>query len=591
MRKKGWLSIVLSFASNCRGRMIISVVCAVVSVFGGIIPYFGVYNIIKLFIDGMPTTGGIIFWSLIALAGWAVKLLFHTISTMLSHISAYTILENIRQRITKRLMNAPLGTVLNNTAGRMKSTIVDKVEAIEIPLAHLIPELFSHMMLPIAVFIYLCTIDWRMALSTLVTLPVAFISTAMMMKTFNRKYHDYMKASDHVNSVIVEYTEGIEVIKAFNQSTSSYEKFSDAISSFKDFTLAWYRASWPLMNFTLSVLPSSLLGTVPVGILLYSGGILAVSDFAICIILSLGIVAPLLKFTLFINELKAIEYAVRAADDFLNLEELESADTELRLSGYGIRFRNVSFAYGGEEDESVLKDLDLDVSPGCFSALVGPSGGGKSTIARLIARFWDVNSGSITIGGVDIREIPLSQLMSITSYVTQDNFLFDCSLKENIRMGKPDASDEEIYQAAGAAQCDEFISKLDKGWDTPAGEAGRRLSGGEKQRIAIARAMLKDAPIVLLDEATAFTDPENEEKIQKSISALTKGKTLLVIAHRLSTIRNADKIILIDKGRAVASGTHHELIENSSLYSSMWQAHVSARGWSAGSSEEVGINV
>lgn len=584
MKKQGWVSMVLSFASNCRVKMSLSVLCAVISVFGGIVPYFCVYNIIELFIDGTPTIEAVAVQALIAMAGYGVLLLFHTISTVLSHISAYTILENIRLRITGRLMNAPLGTVLNDRAGRIKNTIVDKVEEIEIPLAHIIPELFSHMLLPVAVFVYLYLIDWRMALASLITLPVAFVSAGAMMRTYNSKYNAYMKASDHVNSVVIEYAEGIEVIKAFNQSAASYEKFTNAVSSFRDFTLDWFKSTWPLMNLTLAVLPTSLLGTVPLGIYLYSAGSLTVPDFAICIILSLGIIAPFMKFTVFVNDLKAIEYAVTSADRFLNLEALPDAEDDAVLSGCNISFENVCFSYSG--DGNVLQDISLEVAEGSFTALVGPSGGGKSTIARLIARFWEVNSGRVTIGGVDLRNIPLDQLMQITSYVTQDNFLFDCSLKENVRMGKPDASDEEVLRVAAAAQCEEFILKLDAGWDTPAGEAGKRLSGGEKQRIAIARAMLKDAPIVLLDEATAFTDPENEEKIQKSISALTRGKTLLVIAHRLSTIRNADKIILIDGGRVAGAGTHEQLLEEGGLYSSMWNAHISAKTWSAGTVKE-----
>ena len=591
MDKKNWVSLILSHASDCRGRMIASVICAVIGVFSGIVPYFSVYRIIRLFIDGTPFFEDILFWSLIALAGYAAKQLFNMVSTILSHISAYTILENIRRRIIGRLMNAPLGTVLNDTAGRIKNTIVDKVEEIEIPLAHVIPELFSNMLLPIAVFVYLCLVDWRMALITLVTLPVAFVSAGMMMKTYHRKYDSYMKSSDYVNSVIIEYTEGIEVIKAFNQSGASYEKFSNAVGKFRDFTLDWFKSSWPIMNFTLAVLPSSLIGTVPLGVYLYSTGSLSVPDLAICIIMSLGIVAPFLKFTVFINDLKAIQYAVAGADEFLNMEELKDAKQRAGIHSCDIEFSDVGFSYTENPDENVLKQMSFKLEEGSFNALVGPSGGGKSTIARLIARFWDAGSGRITIGGVDIRDIPMDQLMEIVSYVTQDNFLFDCTLMENIRMGNPSAPDEEVFRVAAAAQCDDFIKRLPLGYDTPAGEAGRRLSGGEKQRIAIARAMLKDAPVVILDEATAFTDPENEEKIQKSLSVLTEGKTLLVIAHRLSTIKNADRILLVEDGRIACSGTHEQLLEDCRLYTAMWEAHTAAKKWSAGCSKEAGINV
>ena len=260
-------------------------------------------------------------------------------------------------------------------------------------------------------------------------------------------------------------------------------------------------------------------------------------------------------------------------------ERAEVAHTDVEL-------KRVRFSYTGDEKDEVLHGVDLKLPEGSFTALVGPSGGGKSTVAKLIARFWDVTSGSITIGGVNVKDMPLSQLSEYVSFVTQDNFLFACSLLENIRLGNPNASDEEVKAAARAAQCEEFISRLPQGYDTPAGEAGKRLSGGEKQRIAIARMMLKNAPIVILDEATAFTDPENEDKIQQSIAALTRGKTLLVIAHRLSTIRNADNIVVLKNGAILAQGTQEELLRSCPLYHDMWQAHIGAKDWAVSSNEK-----
>ena len=286
--------------------------------------------------------------------------------------------------------------------------------------------------------------------------------------------------------------------------------------------------------------------------------------------------------------MKSMQFAVKDTRELLDLPQLSQAKQEADLDGSGIRFRNVAFSYGGTGGAEVLHDLELHIPQGSFTALVGPSGGGKSTIARLAARFWDVTAGSITLGGRDIREMPLKQLSQAISFVTQDNFLFDCSLKENIRLGKPDASDEEVLAAARAAQCEEFLARLDRGWDTPAGEAGKQLSGGERQRIAIARAILKDAPIVILDEATAFTDPENEDKIQSSIMALSKGKTLLVIAHRLSTIQNADQIVVLEKGHIVDQGTQAELLRRCLLYQKLWQAHIGAQGWAVTSGAKEG---
>ena len=583
MRQKSWISIIFAFASQCKGKIILSVLCAIISVAAGLIPYWSVYQIITLFIGNSPAMADVLKWCLIGLGAYAIRFLFYGISTSLSHISAYTILENIRLSLAERLMKAPLGTVLNESVGKLKSVLVDRVETIELPLAHMIPECISNLLLPIAVLGYLIAIDWRMALAMLVTIPFALIAFAMMMKNFNKLYADYMDSSNYVNSVIVEYVEGIEVIKAFNQSSSSYEKFSKAVESFKDYTLKWYQSTWKLMNFISAVLPSTFLGTLPIGMLLYKNGSLAPQDLVMCLILSLGIVGPLMNFTTYINETKTVEYAVHDVDKLLNVEELPDAARAIKLTDYQIQLQNVSFSYDKDDSKQVLSHIDLTIPEGKFTALVGPSGGGKSTIARLIARFWDVGNGSITIGGIDIRKLPLAQLADVVSFVTQDNFLFNCSIKENIRLGKPDASDDEVYAAARAACCDDFIQELEHGYDTTAGDAGNRLSGGEKQRISIARMILKNAPIVILDEATAFTDQENEEKIQRSIAALTKGKTLLVIAHRLSTIKGADQIIVLKDGQVENIGKHQDLLDNDILYRDMWEAHIGAQNWSASS--------
>ena len=588
MKERTWLSILLSYAGPCRGKMAASVALAVVSVAGGFVPYLGVYQILRLFVERRAGLEGILLWCGVCLAGYAVKVAGYALSTMLAHVSAYTILEGLRLQVADRLMGAPLGEVESRPIGAMKSTVVDRIEDVEPPLAHMIPELSSNLFLPLAVVIAMFTIDWRMGLALLVTIPVALVPMAAGMRSYNKNYAAYMAANNHVNSVIVEYVEGIQVVKAFSQGERSYAKFAQAVSSFRDFTLNWFRCTWASMNLCLSILPTTLLGTLPVGIYLYQTGVLDPAQVTLCLMMALGIVSPLMRATAFINSMKSMQFAVKDTRELLDLPQLSQARQEAKLDGSGIRFRNVSFSYGGTEDTEVLHDLELHIPQGSFTALVGPSGGGKSTIARLAARFWDVTAGSITLGGWDIREMPLKQLSQAISFVTQDNFLFDCSLKENIRLGKPDASDEEVLAAARAAQCEEFLARLDRGWDTPAGEAGRQLSGGERQRIAIARAILKDAPIVILDEATAFTDPENEDKIQSSIMALSKGKTLLVIAHRLSTIQNADQIVVLEKGHIVDQGTQAELLRRCPLYQKLWQAHIGAQGWAVTSGAKEG---
>ena len=588
MKERTWLGILLSFAAPCRGKMAASVVLAILSVAGGFVPYLGVYQIIRLFLERQASWEGILFWCGVCLAGYAIKVAGYALSTMLAHVSAYTILEGLRLQAADRLMGASLGEVDSRPIGAMKSTIVDRIEDIEPPLAHMIPELSSNILLPLVVAIAMFAIDWRMGLALLVTIPVALLPMAFGMRSYNKNYAAYMEANAHVNSVIVEYVEGIQVVKAFSQGERSYQKFAQAVSSFKAFTMDWYRCTWASMNLCLSILPTTLLGTLPMGIYLYQAGVLDPAQVTLCLMMALGIVTPLMSATAFINSMKSMQFAVKDTRELLDLPQLSQAEQDAPLNGCEIQLHDVSFSYGGQEGKEVLHHLDLTIPQGKFTALVGPSGSGKSTIARLAARFWDVTGGAITLGGRDIRELPLKQLSREISFVTQDNFLFDCSLKENIRLGRPGASDEEVFAAARAAQCEEFIGRLEHGWDTAAGDAGKQLSGGERQRIAIARAILKDAPIVILDEATAFTDPENEAKIQRSIIALSKGKTLLVIAHRLSTIQNADQIVVLEKGQIVDRGTQSELLSRCPLYQMLWAAHVGAQTWAVTSGEKEG---
>ena len=590
-QKDNWVKILFSFAAPCKGKMALSVFCAILSVAGGFIPFWAVYEILLAFINQNVTLNGILIWCLVGAAGYLLRVACHGISTILAHISAYTILEGIRLKIADRLMKAPLGEVMGRRIGYLKNTIVDRIEDIEPPLAHMIPELTSNLLLPIAIFIWMLAIDWRLGLAVLIAPVLSMIPMFFLMRNYNSQYAAYMEANNHVNSIIIEYVEGIEVVKAFNQSTSSYEKFVNAVQSFKEFTLAWFKSTWKSMNLMMAIMPTTLLGVLPVGLLLVQNGSISPAELAMGIILSLSIVGPLMKATTFINEAKSMEYAVEAANELLNLPVLPDSGKIVSIPHNDIALKHVTFSYDGSEQNEVLHDVNLELPEGSFTALVGPSGGGKSTIARLIARFWDVTGGNITIGGKNIKELSIRQLSELVSFVTQDNFLFNCSLKENIRLGNPNATDEEVYAAAKAACCDEFIVRLDKGYDTPAGDAGKRLSGGEKQRIAIARAILKNAPIVILDEATAFTDPQNEDKIQKSIMALSKGKTLLVIAHRLSTIQNADQIVVLKKGRLVDCGKQKELLKRCPLYADMWKAHIGAKNWSVSEKKEVAAHV
>ncbi|MGF0095638.1 ABC transporter ATP-binding protein [Peptoniphilus sp. SGI.035] len=584
MKNKGMIESVLFYAKPCKGKLILSVICAFISVAGGMLPFISAYRIIIMFFDNSATEGDIFFWGGVCIVGFIIKVLFHAISTTLSHISAYTILELMRKRVAEKLLKAPLSVTQNINAGKVKTIVVDQIENIEIPLAHVIPEGSAALVLPLSVFAYLCIIDFRLALASIITIPLAMIPYGMMLGGYNKTYKKYMESNEHMNNVVVEYVEGIEVIKAFNQSTSSYEKYRKAVESFKETTLNWYKSTWKFTTLGAVILPTTLLGVLPIGTFMYLSGTTTLSKITMAMLLSMGLVSSLGRFILFFNQLKSIQYSINTVNKTFDISELPIVSKEKVISKHDICMEHVSFSYTGKDN--VIHDVSIKIPEKSFYALVGPSGGGKSTLARLVARFWDTTEGNISIGGVNIKDIPLTQLADEVSFVTQDNFLFNSSIMENIRLGNPKATDEEVLEATRKAQCDEFINKLEHGYQSTACEAGDKLSSGERQRIAIARAILKNAPIIILDEATSFTDPENEAKIQEAIAELTRGKTLLVIAHRLSTIKNADKILLVEKGRILQSGRHEELLENSKLYNDMWQAHIGAKKWSVNANEE-----
>ncbi|HEZ7991550.1 MAG TPA: ABC transporter ATP-binding protein, partial [Ruminococcus sp.] len=544
------------------------------------------YEMICLFADDTITAAAIVKWCLLALVAYAMKILTFSLSTGTSHSMAYTILEGLRLRLADRFLHAPLGNVENHTIGEIKNMMVDKIENLEPPLAHMIPEGAGHLVLPIVSIIALCALDWRLALASLVTFPLSFICMGLTFKISGKNFEKYDKSANYMNSTIVEYIEGIEVIKAFGRAGVSYEKYAGAINDFRTFVVKWLTSTFATMKLSFALFPSTLIGTLPAALALANNGTITVAQAALAVMLSISMVGSLAKLEVFSENMRQVKFTVESLEEFLEMPELPEPAKRADVKHTDVELKNVHFSYTGDVKDEVLHGIDLKLPEGGFTALVGPSGGGKSTVAKLIARFWDVTDGEITVGGVNIKDMPLSQLSEYVSFVTQDNFLFRCSLLENIRLGDPNATDEEVKAAAKAAQCEEFINKLPQGYNTPAGEAGKRLSGGEKQRIAIARMMLKNAPIVILDEATAFTDPENEDKIQRSIIALTKGKTLLVIAHRLSTIKNADNIVVLKNGKIEAEGRQEELLENCPLYRDMWQTHIGAKNWAVSSAEK-----
>ena len=585
-QKKSFINALFAYADGEKKKMILSVVLSVLSVLIGLVPFYCMYELICLFAADAVTAADIIRWCALALIAYAIKIIAFALSSGTSHSMAYTILESLRLRLADRFLHAPLGNVENHTIGEIKSMMVDKIENLEPPLAHMIPEGAGHIVLPIVSIAALLIIDWRFALASLVTFPLSFICMGLTFKISGKNFQKFDQSSNNMNSTIVEYIEGIEVIKAFGRAGVSYEKYAGAITDFRTFVIKWLTSTFATMKLSFALFPSTLLGTLPVALALANGGSITAAQAALAVMLSISMVGSLAKLEVFSENMRQVKFTVEQLEEFLEMPELPEPSERAVIKHTDVKLRNVRFSYTGNESDEVLHGIDLTLPEGSFTALVGPSGGGKSTVAKLIARFWDVSSGEITVGGKNIKELPLSQLSEYISFVTQDNYLFSCSLLENIRYGDPNADDEAVKAAARAAQCEEFIKKLPNGYDTPAGEAGKRLSGGEKQRIAIARMILKNAPIVILDEATAFTDPENEDKIQRSIAALTKGKTLLVIAHRLSTIKNADNIVLLKNGNIVAEGTQDELLQNAPLYRDMWQAHIGAKSWAVSTAEK-----
>ena len=578
--KKSWMNALFAYAQGEKKRLVWSVVLSVVSVVLGLAPFYCMYRMICLFAVGTATTAAIIKWCALALAAYAVKILLFSLSTGISHAMAYSVLEGLRLRLADSFLRAPLGDVENHSIGEIKNMMVDKIENIEPPLAHMIPEGAGHIVLPVISIAALLCIDWRLALASLVTFPLSFLCMGLTFKISGDSFAKYDRSSNEMNSAIVEYIEGIEVIKAFGRAGVSYEKYAGAITSFCTFVVKWLTSTFVTMKLSFALFPSTLIGTLPVALALANGGVITPAQAALAVMLSISMVGSLAKLEVFSENMRQVKFTVESLEEFLEMPALPEPAERAAVEHTDVELRGVHFSYTGDEKDEVLHGIDLTLPEGSFTALVGPSGGGKSTVAKLIARFWDVTAGEITVGGVNIRDMPLEQLSEYVSFVTQDNFLFRCSLLENIRLGNPAATDEEVRAAARAAQCEEFISKLPQGYDTPAGEAGKRLSGGEKQRISIARALIKDAPIVLLDETTSSLDADNEKEIHRALDALMKDKTVIVIAHRLNTIIGADQILVLDEGIICERGNHKELLAQNGWYARMISEQAKAREWS-----------
>lgn len=572
------------------GKFILSVILAVMGVACQMIPYFCVVNMIAKMFAGENSFSAYLPACIAALGGYCGKVLFANLSTVISHSAAYYTLRDLREQVVAKLARVPMGTILDTPSGQYKSIIVDRIEGMEVPFAHLLPEMTSNLLVPLFIIAYLFVLDWRMALLSLATLFIGLVIMAFGMRNYAEEGAGALAASKKMTDAVIEYIGGIEVVKAFSQSAGSYQKYAKAVEGNAGYYIRWMADSEKTMCSYNAIIPSVLLCVLPGGMALWLSGSLDTISLMAAVIFSLGFIGPIMEAFSFAGSLAMIGKNTEEIDSLLNAEELHHASEPVKLNSLDIALKDVAFSY--DKKQEVLHKITLSIVPGTMTAFVGPSGSGKSTIAKLIAGYWDVTGGSITLGGHNLTEIPLWQLAAQISYVSQDNYLFNRTIRENIRMGKPDASDEEVEQVAVRSGCDSFIRGLDKGYETVVGSGGSQLSGGERQRISIARAMLKNAPIVILDEATAFIDPENEAVVQKAISALTVGKhpagipvchsaeqrkTLVVIAHRLSTITGADNIVVVNNGSIEAQGCHEKLLADCPLYRDMWQAHIGAR--------------
>ena len=575
MKKRYDFTWLKNIIKQKRGWYIISVSAAILGVFFAMAPYFIIGNIMVNLLEGVKDYSIYLNLCLVIMIVWLFRILFHNISTFISHKITFAMLGDIRKNLCEKLYKLPLGYVKDIPSGSLKNIIVERVDSMEITLAHMIPELTANILGPVCIVIYLFFLDWRMAFASLITVPVGIIAYMGMFKNMDERYNNTIVKTKVLNDTAVEYINGIEVIKVFGKAQSSYDKFVLAAKEGADCFIEWMRACIWYSSTAMSLLPATLVGILPIGVYLYNKGSLLGPVFVLIIILSFGIVAPLITCSAFAEDLAKVGTIMSEISSVMEEKDMERPkDFNRKLGNADVELRAVRFGYHKKE---VLHGIDMKIDDGNVVALVGPSGSGKSTIAKLIAGLWDTLEGNILIGGINTKEIPLDVQNKFIAYVSQDNYLFDLSIRENIRLGNPKASDKEVEEIAKKSGCHDFIMNLSDGYETVVGGAGGHLSGGERQRISIARAMLKDAKLIILDEATAYTDPENEALIQSAVAKLSQNKTMIVIAHRLSTIKDVDKIYVINDGKVEAANTHDELLKSSKLYKDMWEAHIEVK--------------
>ena len=575
MKQKSPATILWELAKKEHSKLKTSVFIASIGVISGIIPYIAASRILVELLKGNEDLKIYSLWLGIGMLSYILKSFLYSMALSLSHKATFSVLKDVRLRMLEKLPKMPLGEIISVPSGNFKQIMVDQVESMEKPLAHLLPEMTSNLLGSLSIFIYLLFLDWRMAFLSLVSIPVGMLFMGPVMKNYAVQYEGSVKVNREMNSAIVEYVNGIEVIKTFNQDKRSYAKYKDKVIANARYFYEWMKSCQLPVSLSKNISPTTMITVLPFGWYFYISGSLSAEVFISVIILSLGIAGPLLETINFVDGLAKIGTIANSINLILEGKEQKHSDREVTIQQYNIDLQNVKFGY--EEEKEILHGISLNIKEGTTVAFVGPSGSGKSTLAKLIAGYWDITEGNINIGGYNLKEIPLKQLYSLTAFVSQDNFLFNESIRENIRMGNPSASDKEVEDMAKKSGCHDFIMEMEHGYDTVVGSSGSHVSGGERQRISIARAMLKNAPIVILDEATSYIDPENEVIIKQALSKLIKDKTVIIIAHRLSTITDVEQIFLIENGELVSYGKHDELLEGCELYRNMWNAHIGTK--------------
>lgn len=591
-QKKKGLSRLFEIAGEKKGLLIVAGLLSALSACCMLIPYLSVYQVLNELLrnaGNIPAADSayMVHWGWIAFFGLAAALLLLYGGLMASHMAAFRILYGLRVRLSEHIGRLPLGYLNGTSTGAIKKALEQNVEKIENFVAHTIPDLVNAAITVIVMFVIFFSLNGWMAAVCLLTI-LAGISVQFSMM-FGKKAQEFFKmyfdTSEQMSASAVQYVRGMPVVKIFGQTVQSFRQFSQSIYRFKEYALNVCDAYEPGMVVFIVLLNSLVTFIIPVGLLLLDGqpgNIALAAVYLFFIILGPGVASPFYRLTFLASNTREIDEGVSRIDAIFAEKQVPEPAVPQQPQGHDICFENVSFSYENTKEKTrteALKQISFTARAGEITALVGPSGSGKSTIANLIPRFWDVNEGTIRIGGADIRNIPSETLMDQVSFVFQDTFLFFDTLYENIRVGKADATEEQVIAAARAAQCDDFIRRLPQGYQTLIGEGGVYLSGGEAQRVAVARAILKNSPILVLDEATAFADPENEYKMQLAIQELIKEKTVIIIAHRLSSIISANRIIVLKEGKIAQQGVHPELSTTEGLYKHMWDAYTDAFQW------------